>query len=64
MWLYRATKFAEWSSVQYGNHRGLGVRAAADRPLSFFEGIAGSIYFLADIIRPKEACFPAFQLSN
>lgn len=61
-WLYRAVKFAEWCSLQYGRHEELGVRTNADRPYSLFEGLAGTLHFLVDIQRPLEARFPAFQL--
>ncbi|KAH7646153.1 Glutathione S-transferase lancl1 [Dermatophagoides farinae] len=56
-YLYRAVKFAEWCFEPH-QHR---IRIA-DRPYSLFEGLAGTIYFLADIIHPKQARFPAFQI--
>ncbi|KAK2183154.1 hypothetical protein NP493_322g01013 [Ridgeia piscesae] len=56
-YLYRAYKFAEWC-FDYGKH---GCRTP-DRPLSLFEGLAGTIYFLADLLHPADAKFPAFQL--
>ncbi|XP_067144208.1 lanC-like protein 2 [Centruroides vittatus] len=55
--LWRALKFAEWC-FDYGKH---GCRIP-DRPLSLFEGLAGTIYFLADMLNPEQAAFPAFQL--
>ncbi|XP_013409667.1 lanC-like protein 2 [Lingula anatina] len=55
--LHRAIKFAEWC-FDYGKH---GCRTP-DRPLSLFEGLAGTIYFLADLTNPQKAKFPAFQL--
>jgi hypothetical protein len=33
-----------------------------DRPFSLFEGLAGTIYFLDDLLRPDQARFPAFLL--
>ncbi|RWS04592.1 lanC-like protein 2 [Dinothrombium tinctorium] len=57
-YVYRALKFAEWC-YDYGQH---GCRTP-DRPLSLFEGLAGTIYFLSDLITPANARFPAFQLS-
>lgn len=56
-YLYRAQKFAQWC-FDYGKH---GCRIA-DRPLSLFEGLAGTIYFLADTLNPEKAAFPAYQL--
>ncbi|XP_074659110.1 lanC-like protein 2 isoform X2 [Tubulanus polymorphus] len=57
-WLYRAIQFAEWC-LDYGKHD----CRTPDRPYSLFEGLAGTIYFLADILSPNNARFPAFQLS-
>ncbi|XP_076326170.1 lanC-like protein 2 isoform X2 [Tachypleus tridentatus] len=54
---YRAVKFAEWC-YDYGKH---GCRIP-DRPLSLFEGLAGTVYFLNDLVHPEQAAFPAFQL--
>lgn len=55
--LYYAVKFAEWC-CDYGKH---GCRTP-DRPLSMFEGMAGTIYFLVDILDPQNCDFPAFDL--
>jgi len=55
--LYRALKFAEWC-FNYGKH---GCRIP-DRPLSLFEGMAGTVYFMVDLMDPKNSAFPAFQL--
>uniref|UniRef100_A0A8C5VT83 LanC-like protein 2 n=1 Tax=Microcebus murinus TaxID=30608 RepID=A0A8C5VT83_MICMU len=52
-YLYRACKFAEWC-LDYGAH---GCRIP-DRPYSLFEGMAGTIHFLSDILRPETAQFP------
>ena len=55
-YLYKSALFAEWC-FDYGK-RGCRV---PDRPLSLFEGLAGTIYFLSDLIQnPNLACFPAF----
>ncbi|KAF0309504.1 LanC-like protein 2 [Amphibalanus amphitrite] len=54
-YLYWAARFAEWCS-QYGKH---GCRTP-DRPLSLFEGVAGTVCFLADMQRPETARFPTF----
>ncbi|GAB1598087.1 lanC-like protein 2 [Argonauta hians] len=56
-YLYQACKFAEWC-FDYGRH---GCRIA-DRPFSLFEGMAGTIYFLVDMMEPSKAKFPAFEL--
>uniref|UniRef100_A0A2D4NSY6 Glutathione S-transferase LANCL1 n=1 Tax=Micrurus surinamensis TaxID=129470 RepID=A0A2D4NSY6_MICSU len=56
-YLYRACKFAEWC-LSYGQH---GCRTP-DTPFSLFEGMAGTIYFLADLLIPTKARFPAFEL--
>ncbi|ELU13947.1 hypothetical protein CAPTEDRAFT_174165 [Capitella teleta] len=55
--LHRACQFAEWC-FQYGSH---GCRNP-DRPLSLFEGLAGTIYFLTDLLKPMKSRFPAFEL--
>ncbi|XP_054719830.1 LOW QUALITY PROTEIN: lanC-like protein 2 [Uloborus diversus] len=56
-YLYRAVKFAEWC-FDYGKH---GCRVP-DRPLSLFEGFAGTVYYLLDLLEPLNSAFPAFQL--
>ncbi|XP_023682407.1 glutathione S-transferase LANCL1-like [Paramormyrops kingsleyae] len=55
--LYRACMFAEWC-MDYGKH---GCRTP-DRPFSLFEGMAGTIYFLADLLQPMKSKFPAFEI--
>lgn len=56
-YLHRAIKFAEWC-FDYGQH---GCRIP-DHPFSLFEGMAGTVYFLADMLEPKLSKFPAFEL--
>ena len=56
-YLYRAARFAEFC-FDWGKH---GCRIA-DRPLSLFEGLAGTIYFMTDLLNPQTAKFPAFYL--
>ncbi|XP_064632805.1 lanC-like protein 2 [Lineus longissimus] len=56
-YLFRAMKFAEFC-CDYGSHN----CRIADRPNSLFEGLAGTIYFLADVIDPRNSKFPAFEL--
>ncbi|KAK1334751.1 hypothetical protein QTO34_004317 [Cnephaeus nilssonii] len=58
-YLYRACKFAEWC-LDYGAH---GCRIP-DRPYSLFEGMAGAIHFLSDVLAPETSRFPAFELSS
>ncbi|XP_036419934.1 glutathione S-transferase LANCL1 [Colossoma macropomum] len=55
--LYRACVFADWC-MNYGKH---GCRTP-DTPFSLFEGMAGTIYFLADLLQPMAAKFPAFEV--
>ncbi|XP_078092428.1 lanC-like protein 2 isoform X2 [Mustelus asterias] len=56
-YLYRACKFAEWC-LDYGTH---GCRIP-DRPYSLFEGMAGAIHFLSDMLNPETSRFPALEL--
>lgn len=55
-YLYRAYKFAEWC-FDYGKH---GCRTP-DHPWSMYEGMAGTIYFLVDLLEPLNARFPAYE---
>ncbi|KAI4881804.1 hypothetical protein NFI96_016442 [Prochilodus magdalenae] len=55
--LYRACMFADWC-MNYGKH---GCRTP-DTPFSLFEGMAGTVYFLADLLQPMAAKFPAFEV--
>lgn len=57
--LYRAGKFAQFY-LEYKDT----ITWRADSPASLFEGYAGLSYFLADLLNPSEARFPAFQLST
>lgn len=56
-YLYYANKFGEWC-LDYGKH---GCRTP-DSPFSLFEGLAGTTHFMADLLEPENAHFPAFQL--
>lgn len=56
--LYRAIKFAEYC-VDYSADR---EGKSPDRPLSLFEGNAGRMYLLLDIVKPLTAKFPGFTL--
>lgn len=55
--LYRACLFADWC-MNYGKH---GCRMP-DTPFSLFEGMAGTIYFLADLQQPMKSKFPCFEV--
>lgn len=56
--VYRAVKFGEWCA-QYGSH---GCRTP-DTPFSLFEGMAGTVYYMSDLLDPTRSRFPAYQLS-
>ncbi|XP_043252917.1 lanC-like protein 2 isoform X1 [Colletes gigas] len=56
-YLYRACQFAAWC-IDYGTHQ----TRSPDRPFSLFEGLAGTIYFLIDMLNPLSAKFPAYTL--
>jgi len=52
--LYRATKFADFlASEEF-----LQEARTPDRPMSLYEGIAGTICFLVDLLHPERASFP------
>lgn len=55
-YLYRAYKFAEWC-FDYGKH---GCKTP-DNPWSLYEGVAGTIYFLVDLLEPTKSRFPAYE---
>lgn len=55
--LYRAVKFAEWCTEPQ-THR----ENTAERTVSLYEGLAGTLYFFLDLMKPSEAKFPAFQI--
>lgn len=55
--LYRACMFADWC-INYGKH---GCQTP-DTPFSLFEGLAGTIYFLSDLLQPMKSRFPAFEV--
>lgn len=55
--LYQALQFGAWCQ-QYGAH-GCGV---PDRPYSLFEGLAGNLHFLVDLLDVEKASFPGYVL--
>ncbi|UJR21879.1 hypothetical protein I4U23_024952 [Adineta vaga] len=56
-WLHRAIKFADFC-YDYGKHN---ISNTPDSPYSLFEGLAGTIYYMADILSPSQSRFPAFE---
>ncbi|CAF1071789.1 unnamed protein product [Adineta ricciae] len=56
-WLHRAIKFAE-HCMDSDKHE---LSRTADRPYSLFEGLAGTLYFMCDVMNPTQARFPAFE---
>lgn len=52
-YLYQAAKFAEWCTDCFKNRT-----RTADRPYSLFEGLAGTLYFLVEMLDPLQARFP------
>ncbi|CAF0750820.1 unnamed protein product [Adineta ricciae] len=56
-WLHRAIQFANFC-FDYGKHN---ISRTPDSPYSLFEGLAGTIYYMADVLTPSHARFPAFE---
>ncbi|CAF0896441.1 unnamed protein product [Adineta steineri] len=56
-WLHRAIKFSA-HCLDYGQHE---LSRTPDHPYSLFQGLAGTIYFMTDILNPMNARFPAFE---
>lgn len=52
--LYRASCFADFLTNQNFSHQA----RTPDRPLSLYEGIAGTVCFLIDLLNPATAQFP------
>lgn len=57
-YLYRGLMFADFCRG-YGAERGM---RTPDAPFSLFEGLAGCIHFMFDILNPKDSLFPAYEL--
>lgn len=55
-YIYYALKFAEWC-MDATPARGL-----PDNPYTMFEGTAGILYFLNDLLDIKNAAFPGYEL--
>ncbi|GAB0090335.1 LanC-like protein 3 homolog [Sergentomyia squamirostris] len=58
VYLYRASKFAEFLSDR--NFRR--DARTPDRPFSLYEGLAGTVCFLADLLEPEKAPFPFMEV--
>ena len=57
-YLYRATKFMEFLA----NSEFLTKSRVPDRPYSLYEGVAGTICFLVDMLKPEHAAFPFMDI--
>ena len=57
LYLYRACKFAD-IIIDGKPHE----FRTPDRPLSLYEGTAGVIYFLFDLLQPEKSHFPGYQV--
>lgn len=57
-YLYRAAKFADFLTDGYFIHES----RTPDRPLSLYEGVAGTVCFLIDLLQPHKASFPFMDL--
>lgn len=55
--LYRACVFADWC-LRFDRHR----ERLPDRYYSLYEGLAGIVYFLTDILNPLTAAFPGYTV--
>ncbi|XP_050072249.1 lanC-like protein 3 homolog [Anopheles maculipalpis] len=53
-YLYRAAKFADFLNSTIFSEKLL----APDRPYSLYEGLAGTVCFLADLLNPLQSSFP------
>ena len=57
-YLYRALKFAEFLENQEFKSKA----RKPDNPFSLYEGLAGTVCFLIDLLNPKNSEFPFFDL--
>lgn len=57
-YLYRAIKFSEFLTKS----RFIREANIPDRPYSLYEGIAGAVCFLIDLIHPNQVAFPFLKL--
>ena len=59
IYLHRALQFSRFCGA-YGSHP---LSRQPDRPWSLFEGLAGTVVYMFDILNPLQALFPAYQLN-
>jgi hypothetical protein len=57
-YLYRASKFAEFLL----DDRFINEARTPDSPFSLYEGYAGTVCFLVDLLNPEKATFPFFDI--
>ncbi|KAI6659020.1 LanC-like protein 2 [Oopsacas minuta] len=57
-YLRQARAFAEWIMDRED------TEGTPDNPFSLFEGLAGELYFLADMIDPMKSAFPCFEIPH
>ena len=55
-WLGKAVHYTEWSMKQKD------VSNNYEKDMKLFDGLAGVIYFYCDMLHPKSAAFPGFQV--
>jgi hypothetical protein len=53
----RAVAFGSYAAQVYKE-----LISIPDRPASLFEGLAGAVCFWADLLQPRLAHFPSFEL--
>ncbi|GAB0096281.1 LanC-like protein 3 homolog [Sergentomyia squamirostris] len=58
VYLYRASKFAEFLSDRNFRREA----RTPDRPFSLYEGLAGTVCFLADLLEPEKESFPFMEV--
>ena len=61
-WLSRARGFAQWMHADAARLETLVKQP--DDPFSLYEGIAGTICFLADLMSPDHAAFPLYEIAR
>ena len=59
LYMYRACKFAEIIMDDRPHEF-----RTPDRPLSLFEGTAGVIFFLLNLLDPEKSTFPGYQIDS
>lgn len=66
--LYRATGDAGWlhRAVGFGlfcaSEAGRSLHGVPDSPLSLYEGLAGTVCFLSDLLQPEGSWMPGYEL--